>query len=233
MVGSERPRWGCTWACTVCQMDQVHQKMRFIVFKESDARLENWKTDVCPSSGDGSVYMYVIHVCHDRFVFLYEPIVYTFVFQTFMPEKHPTPGWPPLEFHPRPALGSGMPWFGVTVGRQVAPTGGIYGQFVLVMATEVLHDWKWVKCIFVAFCLDGFWIFYCLLNLLEWYRGESMNTDHNFVCNMWVLALMSQIKFLNFWDRQFCKKNGHPICIRILSSWSTMQLIESISAYCS
>ena len=149
---------------------------------------------------------------------LYEPIVYTFVFQTFMPEKHPTPGWPPLEFHPRPALGSGMPWFGVTVGRQVAPTGGIYGQFVLVMAPEVLHDRKRVKRIFFAFCLDGFWIFYCLLNLLEsleWYRGESMNTDHNFVCNIWVLAVMSQIKFLNFWDRQFRKKNGHPICIHL------------------
>lgn len=68
---------------------------------------------------------------------------------------------------------------------------------------------------FFAFCLDGFWIFYCLLNLLEWYRGESMNTDHNFVCNMWVLAVMSQIKFPNFWDRQFRKKNGHPICIHL------------------
>lgn len=56
-----------------------------------------------------------------------------------MPEKHPTPGWPPLEFHPRPALGSGMP-SGVTGGRQFAPTGGIYGQYVLVMAMEVLHD---------------------------------------------------------------------------------------------
>lgn len=36
----KHPRWGCTWACTVFQMDQVHQKMRLFFLKESDARLE-------------------------------------------------------------------------------------------------------------------------------------------------------------------------------------------------
>ena len=41
---------------------------------------------------------------------LYEPTVYTFVFKTFMPEKHPTPGWPPMG-----PMGSGPlgPWEGL------------------------------------------------------------------------------------------------------------------------